>query len=71
MPDLQGWYFYGDHCNGQAWRFQYSGGSAMNETDVTTQIGGGAISSFGEDGYGELYMVDHQNNCVYRIELAP
>ena len=70
LPDLQGWYFFGDWCSGQVWRFQYSGGQATNEVDVTDQIGGGDVTSFGEDGQGELYIV-HHTGPVYRIGLAP
>ncbi len=68
MPDLQGWYFYGDYCSGQIWRFQWSGGVATNEVEVTSEIGTDRLTSFGQDGLGELYTIN-RNGTVYRIGL--
>jgi len=71
MPDLQGWYFYGDYAASQnMYRFQYSGGSAMNDTNITSQLSISSLSAFGQDGLGELYMVSH-SGPVYKIVHAP
>jgi len=68
MPDLTGWYFYGDYCSGQIWRFQWSNGVASNEIEITDQIGTSRLTSFGQDGLGEMYTID-RNGTVYRLVL--
>jgi len=64
IPNLQGTYFFGDYCSGQIWSFRYDGINITEFTERTSQLapGGGLsiddISSFGEDGSGNLYIVD-------------
>jgi len=79
MPDLRGTYFYGDACSAWVKTFRgVSGGVAQNPGDVTADIapGGGlsigALTSFGEDARGELYLVDYAGGSdgqgeVYRL----
>jgi glucose/arabinose dehydrogenase len=76
IPGLQGTYFFADWCNGKIWSFRYEGGQILEFTDRTAELdpgGGNAISfpsSFGEDGFGELYVVDWSpgpGGEVYRI----
>jgi glucose/arabinose dehydrogenase len=71
MPDLQGWYFFGDHCSRNVWRLLYDGDDVELE-DVTAEIGGmPEISSFGVDGAGEMYIISRRpSGTVYRIVLA-
>lgn len=61
FPDLQGTYFYGDYVTDQVWTFEYAGGDATNQQEVTDDLDPDGVidglSSFGEDGYGELYVV--------------
>src|SRR5581483_7992218 len=54
-----GAYLYGDYCTGEI--FMLSGGATTPLPDTAY-----AISSFGEDEYGEPYVVD-LNGAVYRI----
>ncbi len=58
VPDARGLYFYADYCNGWVRSFRYAGGQA---TDAREWDFGdlGSVSSFGEDGHGELYVVSH------------
>jgi glucose/arabinose dehydrogenase len=66
IPALAGFYVFGDYCSGGLstivrfqgrWRT-----SPLRDTPY-------AISSFGEDDDGELYLVDH-NGAVYRFDRA-
>lgn len=57
IPALQGHYFYADFCAGWVRSFRYVGGAATEETAWPTLSPGGSITSFGEDGAGELYIL--------------
>ncbi len=63
IPDLQGIYFFADYCSDQIWSFRYDG-NVPEVTDRTNELDPGNglsidnISSFGEDGSGEIYIVD-------------
>jgi glucose/arabinose dehydrogenase len=68
-PTLAGVYFFGDFCSGRIWglRQMPSGEwntAALLESDV-------AISSFGEDAPGELYVVGYADGVIYRLVAAP
>ena len=58
MPRLTGHYFYSDYCGGWIRSFRWNG-SAVTEHREWRGLNGGAVSSFGEDGAGELYLVSH------------
>jgi glucose/arabinose dehydrogenase len=68
IPGLRGTYFYGDICSGNIYSFVYEGGVATQATDRTAELGsyGTSISSFGQDGAGEVYVVDYAGG-IYRI----
>ncbi len=76
IPDLQGVYFFADYCSNTIWSFRYNGAVAefTNRTaelvpDVGTITN---IVSFGEDAYGELYILD-QAGEIFKImpDVAP
>jgi glucose/arabinose dehydrogenase len=73
MPDLHGTYFYSDYMKGFIRTFILEGGRATKLQDVTREMtssstgGKHQISSFGEDGRGELYFVEHGRGEIYRI----
>lgn len=70
IPEIDGLYFFGDYCSQSVWSFRYEGGEARDLTDWTQQLGRrGAISSFGVDAAGELYVIT-LNGGLYRIEPA-
>lgn len=71
MPGYAGTYFYGDYCSGFIRSFRLEGGRAVDPRDWTAAVGQGidAISSFGVDGDGEVYIVDHDGE-VYKIVPA-
>jgi glucose/arabinose dehydrogenase len=66
IPSLSGYYVFGDYCTGKIWSLVRFGGawrvSLLRDTDY-------AISSFGEDDAGELYVLDHRGS-VYRFDPA-
>jgi glucose/arabinose dehydrogenase len=71
VPALAGHYLYSDFCTGFIRSFRYVGGQAADRRDWTAQLDpGGSVSSFGEDGRGELYVVVH-GGSLYRVVEAP
>lgn len=67
VPSLEGYYIFGDYCSGKLWSLRQQDGQwAMSEMAPTSH----AISSFGEDEAGELYLVDFQG-AVYRFAPGP
>ncbi len=71
IPGLFGAYLFADYCSGQIWSFEWNGASATNLTNRTAQLDPpvgsiDSITSFGEDGAGELYIVDRDGE-IYKI----
>jgi glucose/arabinose dehydrogenase len=68
-PALVGIYIYGDYCSGEIFSVRTAnGGRVVGEPWVLKT--NAAISSFGEDDTGEIYMVDHKG-AVYQLALGP
>ena len=73
IPGLRGTYLYADACRSRFWSFVYAGGAATAGQELTAELtnGGsiqvGMISSFGQDGRGELYVTD-LNGVLWRID---
>ncbi len=64
MPELRGWYVYGDYCSGRVW--------ALDTRDDAGEPlllleSGAAITSFAEDAAGELYLITFDAG-VLRLE---
>ncbi|GJM44663.1 MAG: hypothetical protein DHS20C21_15050 [Gemmatimonadota bacterium] len=76
IPSLQGTYFYADYCSNQIYSFDYTSGSLTNLTNRTAELDPpgapsiAAISGFGEDAAGELYIVE-LNGEVFKILQDP
>jgi len=72
LPSLSGTYFFADYCSNQIWSFVMSGGAVTQFANRTAQLapGGGlsigAITSFGEDALGEIYICD-QGGELFKI----
>ena len=68
---LEGWYLYGDYCSKRIWAFQWKGTGIAGKTEITDDLDPdgelGAISSFGEDTAGEIYVVSYSGE-IYRID---
>lgn len=70
VPALRGTFLFGDYCAGQVHSFVIAGGASGPVSDWPDLAPGGALTSFGEDARGELYvMSDHGR--VARIVPAP
>src|SRR6185503_5293854 len=72
-PVLQGGYVYGDYCSGRIFLIPANATapaySFVARSDAASpQV---AISSFGEDEAGELYLCDRAGGAIYRIRAAP
>jgi hypothetical protein len=71
-PPIRGHYFFADFTTGEIWSFVWNGAGSI--TDLTNRsaslpvIGGDGslrrVSGFGEDGFGELYVLDWNNGGV-------
>ena len=73
IPDLVGTYFFADFCSDDIWSFRFDGAviSEFNDTREVELAPGGGLSiqdivSFGEDGTGELYIIDQGNSGLGR-----
>jgi glucose/arabinose dehydrogenase len=64
VPAAAGRYFYGDYCSGTIWSFK-AGNGRLSAPRVEGKIDG--LSSFGEDGNGELYAVSVSNGSLYKL----
>jgi glucose/arabinose dehydrogenase len=66
LPGAVGHYFYSDYCAGFLRSFRYENGRAVDQR--SWDVGAlGAVSSFGEDANGELYVLS-RNGRAYRLE---
>lgn len=69
IPALRGHYLYADYCQSWIRSFRYANGAATDARSWDVEKIG-SISSFGEDGRGELYVTAHGGR-VFRIVAAP
>jgi hypothetical protein len=65
MPALTGHYFYSDYCGGWIRSFRFANGEVTERRDW--ELDAGRVLSFGEDGAGELYVMN-QDGEVFRLE---
>jgi len=64
FPRLRGIYFYGDYCSGTIWGATQANGAWTSRTMLSTSL---AISTFGEDASGELYVADIAGGVLYQV----
>jgi glucose/arabinose dehydrogenase len=74
IPDLRGTYFFADWCKAKIWSFDYQAGILGNLTDRTLELTPNdgissisTVSSFGEDGAGEMYIADYNGGEIFKI----
>ena len=75
-PELEGAYLFGDNGSSRIWAIRYKGSflDLAQATELTDLLNGGKIgslSSFGEDGFGELYLVDISDGQVFALVPEP
>ncbi|HET7685950.1 MAG TPA: PQQ-dependent sugar dehydrogenase [Candidatus Limnocylindria bacterium] len=68
QPDLEGVYVFGDYCAGLLYTLQVDEGTTTPKVVAETDL---AISAFGTDEAGELYVADLAGGTVARIIVAP
>ena len=68
LEKLQNFYIFGDYCTGKVWSFSIQNEKSVNykEWKINNLNEDLYISSFGEDGNGELYIINHTGS-VYKI----
>ena len=64
---FRGAYIFGDYASRRIWSLARSGSTWIRSEELRS---GSAISSFGEDTSGELYLVDH-GGTIFHLELEP
>ncbi|HMN27769.1 MAG TPA: glucose dehydrogenase, partial [Caldilineaceae bacterium] len=64
FPLLNGVYFYADYCSGNLWAL-WRTAAGMQSALVLPKAA--AISSFGEDEAGEIYVTDIGGGIVYQL----
>ncbi|MFT5422850.1 MAG: glucose/arabinose dehydrogenase [Phycisphaerales bacterium] len=75
IPELNGWYLFGDYCNGTVWALTTDGVSRtgfqiLSDQDRFSTFS--SLASFGEDANGELYIVQQGSGQVHRaVPEAP
>jgi hypothetical protein len=71
VPALRGTYFYADYCNGWVRSFRLQGGAVTGQIDWATLRPGGQITSFGEDGKGEIYVMISGGKVFQIVSVQP
>ena len=67
IPRLRGHYFYADFCKGKLRSFRWTPTGVKEKTDWTSPLSAPSrITSFGVDGFGELYAL--AGGTVWRFE---
>lgn len=67
LPEIQGYYFYGDYCLGNLWIARRGDNGTWQATLWMNTLR--QISSFGEDEAGEIYLVDYKGELL-RLEVV-
>ena len=69
IPSLRGAYVYGDFCSGEVFLFRRARPDPVGVPTVllSTPL---ALSSFGQDAAGELYVIDYRGGAVFRVIQA-
>jgi glucose/arabinose dehydrogenase len=70
IPEVAGHYFYSDFCAGFLRSFRLEGGIAVDPRTWASQ-GLGAVTSFGEDSAGELYVLSQDGRVVRLVATRP
>jgi glucose/arabinose dehydrogenase len=71
VPELDGWYLYGDYCSGHVWALRAAdaaSGTAVPQPVLDSRL---TLSSFGQDRNGELYLTDLSGGGVYQVVGSP
>ena len=64
LPAWNGIYLYSDFCTGYVWGLLTQGGSWQSQLLFSTGL---AVSTFGVDEAGDVYLADYRSGTVYRL----
>jgi glucose/arabinose dehydrogenase len=67
FPALDGIYFYSDYCSGRVWGLRKFDNQRQTKELLNTGI---AVSTFGEDEEGNIYLADYRKGALYKLEAA-
>jgi hypothetical protein len=69
LPEVAGLYFFGDFCTGEIWTLDPSSEALVDRTADLSPAAGATFQlvGFGEDGAGELLVVQMGAGTVYRV----
>jgi uncharacterized protein (TIGR03437 family) len=67
VPSQAGRYFFADFVSGRIWTLRREGGLFLR---TTVRGPGFNVSTFGQDGDGEIYVANYSGGVIYRIEPA-
>ncbi|MGE3173405.1 MAG: sorbosone dehydrogenase family protein [Planctomycetota bacterium] len=74
MPQLRGRYFFGDLCSARVWSAWTDGYRILDlqshsaDLNPAGEVSMTSLSTFGEDGRGELYVANITGGRIFRIE---
>lgn len=78
VPELTGYYVFGDYCSDRVWALQYDGNEVTSLVELTELLNPDGrvdgLSDIGQDGLGELYLVDRDGTTdgeIYKIVSDP
>ena len=67
IPDLDGWYLYGDYCTGEVWRLKRNPDNSVIGPTRLFDLSNFNLVSFGEDYYGELYVAELNSGNIRKL----
>lgn len=73
IPGFEGHFLYTDWLSGRVWSLRWDGSAVQDLVERTAELapGGGRDLdrpvAFGKDGFGELYILEHGDDEVFRI----
>jgi hypothetical protein len=67
IPDLDGWYLYGDYCTGEIWRLNRVPDDTVVGPTLLFNLADFNLVSFGEDYYGEIYVAEINTGNIRKL----
>lgn len=73
LVDRWGEYYFADYCSGRIWSLRHDSGQAIDLVERTAEFDPGSGRSitapvtFGEDGFGEMWLIDADGWELFRV----
>jgi hypothetical protein len=72
MPSEDGNYFFADFCTSEVWTLRWTAGGGLEAPvdrtpELTRDFALSGLASFGQDGRGELYVIENGPGRIHRI----